>query len=204
MHESHESDDSHSWWFTGYTRSVGMVSSFASNVLPLRQRTNHVEQHRSRYNDKDNDDSWSRVCLWWKLIKTSLPIHPFDSTLGKTHCRAKRTCTIVTWKETGRRWVPILSSNTKHWMMNTTFAPVTSSWVQQLKGFLSYIPSGAGLCPCKNISIYHAHLFFCSFPIFMHFLIHYYMFLIEQFIRQSSLSQKCLCNKNGGIAIAAL
>ena len=58
--------------------------------------------------------------------------------------------------------VPRGSSNTKHWMMDKTFAPVTSSWVQQLKGFLSYIPSGAGLYPCKNISIYHAHLFFAA------------------------------------------
>lgn len=77
--------------------------------LPMRQRTNHVETYRSRYNDKNMMiDTWSRICLWWKLIKKSSPIHPFDSTLGKTHCRAKRTCTIVTWKETGRRWMRIL------------------------------------------------------------------------------------------------
>jgi len=107
MHESHESDDSNSWWIL-VTHEVWAWRNVCL-FLPMRQRTNHVETYRSRYNDKNMMiDTWSRICLWWKLIKKSSPIHPFDSTLGKTHCRAKRTCTIVTWKETGRRWMRIL------------------------------------------------------------------------------------------------
>ena len=93
------------------THEVWAWTSFASNFLPVRRRTNHVEIYRSRYRYNLKDimiDTWSRICLWWRFLKKSSPIHPFDSTLGKTHCRAKRTCTIVTWKETGRRWVRIL------------------------------------------------------------------------------------------------
>jgi len=90
--------------------------------------------------------------------------------------------------------VPRGSSNTKHWMMDKTFAPVTSSWVQQLKGFLSYIPSGAGLCPCKNISIVMLTCFL-QLPYIHALLIHYYMLLINSLSGKAAYHQKVCATK---------